>query len=421
MTNGKKVSDADSTETKDSVSESAETVDQSGTEEVTASEVPEVEDAEVVEEVLAEADPSDDSAPQDVQPEPAIEVIPEDPRRGGFFPLMLGGLVAGGIGYGAAYYTQPEFDTTAMDVALAEQTKTIAALRADVERLGQGPDLSAIEQAISDTGARIEDASGQIDSTAATVAGLAERLTAVELRGDEAGKVDAVAQNAYERELAQIRDQIVAQSQQMSADAQQAATRLAALEQNAEAVRVTADQVTAEAEAARTAAEQARAQAAAQQAIGKVNAAFAEGAPYQDALAPLAAMTEIPEALSAPAADGVATLTKLGEDLPGAIRSALGAARDAGESGEDSGRIGSFFKRQFQVRSTTAQDGSSVDAILSRLEANLRSGDLTGALAEADALPATARDALGPWLGLAQTRDGAVTALNDLSQKLTQE
>lgn len=418
MTNGKKVSDADSTETKDSVSESAETVDQSGTEEVTASEVPEVEDAE---EVLAEADQSDDSAPQDVQPEPAIEVIPEDPRRGGFFPLMLGGLVAGGIGYGAAYYTQPEFDTTAMDVALAEQTKTIAALRADVERLGQGPDLSAIEQAISDTGARIEDASGQIDSTAATVAGLAERLRAVELRGDEAGKVDAVAQNAYERELAQIRDQIVAQSQQMSADAQQAATRLAALEQNAEAVRVTADQVTAEAEAARTAAEQARAQAAAQQAIGKVNAAFADGAPYQDALAPLAAMTEIPEALSAPAADGVATLTKLGEDLPGAIRSALGAARDAGESGEDSGRIGSFFKRQFQVRSTTAQDGSSVDAILSRLEANLRSGDLTGALAEADALPATARDALGPWLGLAQTRDGAVTALNDLSQKLTQE
>lgn len=418
MTNGKKVSDADSTETKDSVSESAETVDQSGTEEVTASEVPEVEDAE---EVLAEADQSDDSAPQDVQPEPAIEVIPEDPRRGGFFPLMLGGLVAGGIGYGAAYYTQPEFDTTALDVALAEQTKTISALRADVERLGQGPDLSAIEQAISDTGARIEDASGQIDSTAATVAGLAERLRAVELRGDEAGKVDAVAQNAYERELAQIRDQIVAQSQQMSADAQQAATRLAALEQNAEAVRVTADQVTAEAEAARTAAEQARAQAAAQQAIGKVNAAFADGAPYQDALAPLAAMTEIPEALSAPAADGVATLTKLGEDLPGAIRSALGAARDAGESGEDSGRIGSFFKRQFQVRSTTAQDGSSVDAILSRLEANLRSGDLTGALAEADALPATARDALGPWLGLAQTRDGAVTALNDLSQKLTQE
>ena len=64
--------------------------------------VDEVEDAEVV----------DDAAPQDdpvteTPPPPAAEPTPAAPletRRGpGFVPLVLGGIVAAGIGYGAAF------------------------------------------------------------------------------------------------------------------------------------------------------------------------------------------------------------------------------------------------------------------------------------------------------------------------------
>ena len=71
--------------------------------------VDDIEDAEVVEDDAPEElteEPSDEDQPiaLEEKPEtPAVAAQPEKPRKGGFFGVVLGGLIAGGIGYGAAW------------------------------------------------------------------------------------------------------------------------------------------------------------------------------------------------------------------------------------------------------------------------------------------------------------------------------
>ena len=68
-------------------------------EEMTASEAPEqVEDAEIVDESPEPVEEPSQEAPH------APQSAPAEPRRGpGVVPLLLGGVVAAGLGYGAAY------------------------------------------------------------------------------------------------------------------------------------------------------------------------------------------------------------------------------------------------------------------------------------------------------------------------------
>jgi hypothetical protein len=141
------------------------------------------------------------------------------------------------------------------------------------------------------------------------------------------------------------------------------------------------------------------------------------GGPFATALGDLeqAGVTDIPDALRAAAADGVQPLSDLQAAAPDAARDALAAAR-AAESG---GGLGAFFDRQLGTRSILPREGSDPDAVLSRIEAAARDGRLGDALAEAEALPADAQAALGPWLEQAQKRHDAVTAANALAERLS--
>ena len=90
----------------------------------------------------------------------------------------------------------------------------------------------------------------------------------------------------------------------------------------------------------------------------------------------------------------------------------------AARGAADTGGVGSFFQRQLGARSVTPREGDDPDAVLSRIEAAVKAGDLSTALTEAEALPPEAQDAMGDWLSQATTRNDAVTAAKALADTL---
>jgi len=73
------------------------------------------------------------------------------------------------------------------------------------------------------------------------------------------------------------------------------------------------------------------------------------------------------------------------------------------------------------ARSVAPREGDDPDAVLSRAEAAVRSGDLDTALTEIAALPDVAQSAIADWQANAETRLEAKSAADDLVQQLLQE
>ncbi|MFC4730989.1 hypothetical protein [Salipiger abyssi] len=372
-----------------------------------------VGEAVVLDEETEEArpDPEPEPAAAESAPPPA-PVVQEKvvERKGGFFPMLLGGVVAAALGYGVSAYqsgTLPflspaEEDTFEADTqaALDSQASEIEALKGSVQAANDavaGVDLSGLESSVSDLGARLDSVAGDIEGLSGRIGTLDTRLEEMEKR-PVAETVPPEAIAAYERELESVREAIATQRQEVEEMTRQALEA----ESNAE------DQA---------ALSQARA------ALSTVMSALTDGAPYADALAEIEANgTAIPEALSAPAADGVPTLAALTEAYPPAAREALSAARRS-EAQEESGtgRFATFLADQLGARSVTAREGDSPDAVLSRAEAALRGGDLGQTLTELEALPEEARAPLSDWIAAATARRDAVAAAETVAQDLNKE
>lgn len=327
-------------------------------------------------------------------PTQRVEVIE---RRGGAVPLVLAGVITALIGFlaGRSELLDPYLpggstggsDVNGVSVERVEGLSAeitglrdqIAAVDARVDAVpapAESPDLSALE----DMTARL----AEIDA----------RLSVLEARPvPTAGESEAVA-GVDPEELAALTRQLAAQ--QAAVDTLQA--------------RLDAAQAEATAEAELT---------LARAALNRLVAAVDSGAPFADALNELDAVTDfdIPEALRATAADGVATLTELQVQVSDAARTALAAARNSGEA-ETEG-LGGFLKRQLGQRSLEPRDGDDADAVLSRIEAAIRGGNLSGALAEAEALPPSARDTLSDWLGAVRTRLDVLEAADAMMQRLS--
>ncbi|MEM6660423.1 MAG: hypothetical protein AAF625_20230, partial [Pseudomonadota bacterium] len=124
---------------------------------------------------------------------------------------------------------------------------------------------------------------------------------------------------------------------------------------------------------------------------------------------------DISDALTSVADTGVAPLAQLQASIADAAREALDAARAA----DDTGSVGAFFERRFGGRSIVPREGSDPDAVLSRVEAAVRAGDLETAISESSSLPEEAQSALGSWLEQAQQRHEAVMAADTLAQRLS--
>jgi hypothetical protein len=149
-------------------------------------------------------------------------------------------------------------------------------------------------------------------------------------------------------------------------------------------------------------------------ALNRLATAVETGAPFGDALSDIGAL-DLPLALMDVAENGVATTAQLTEAFPTAARSALSTARAEGVS-DDAVGLGGFLRSQFELRSTSPQDGAGPDAILSRAEAAIKEGRVADALAELKALPEVSRAEMTDWTARATQRANALDALVTLSE-----
>ncbi len=354
----------------------------------------------------------DDAAEAEAEPEAAmahdagaqveervIERVIE--KRGGFVPAVVGGIVAALLGFAAgssdllAPYLPaslqrgaPVADGSAEDIAGLRSE--IAALEAQIGEPPEAPDLSGIQAELQ------AGLAAQTDALSATQSSLSDRLDALELRIDEIAQApveaaisdEAVA--AYERELAAVQETLA----QQRAEVEEMLSEAAAMEAEAS-------------ESARV--------AQAQAALTRLFAALETGEAFAGEVTELQSLgVTVPDAL-VQSSDGLVSLATLTAQYPELARSALADAREA--SGASGGLTG-FLQRQLGARSVTPREGDDVDAILSRAEAALLSGDTQAALSELDALPDPARAPLAGWIDSAAARVAALSAADTLSQSI---
>ena len=356
-------------------------------------------EVEKVEDVVSTPEP--EATPT---PEPEVETVPKlvetavevpvetpnppviEPKKASAMPAIFGGLVAGAIGFGAAYVVLPQSDTT-LPARVSAQAAEITGLR---DRLDTLPtvDLSGVEAA-------------QVEVANATQA-LGERITDLETTfsdlSSRAGEAESLSNAAYAQELDALRVEI--ENLRGTAVAELGAARDAAAS------------IEADAESAALA-------AAGRAALSRIDGGLETGAPLGAALDDLATAIggNVPAELTA-VRDGAPTLASLQASFPEYARAALATARREGASGEAESGFTAFLRDQLDVRSVAPKEGDGADAVLSRAEAALREGRLTDTLAEVSALPEVARAELIEWQGLAEARADALAAAATLATSL---
>ena len=374
--------------TEEAVPETAEDVELGDTE--PADESSEVKDVEALE--LEEFEtPEIETAEADVAPKPAPPTPEPEPKKSGFVPLLLGGVIAAGLGYAVPTYLMPQ--ENAAVVALQGQ---VAALETSVaEADARAAEAQGQAQTASDAAAAIVVPDvAPLEQTAADLtaqlAQLEARIAALEARpvGDDSG----ITEGDFANLRALLAEQ-QATSAALTADMQRMASLQAEGLANAETEALNA------ARAAQRAA-----------ALQVVRTALETGEPFETALDTL---ENVPDALSAVAADGVATAESLQDAFPDLSRASLAAARAAAAEGDAAGSILAFVQKQVGARSVIPREGDDPDAVLSRAEAAVRAADWGTALTEIAALPEAAQAPLAEWQTAAQTRAAATTALSD--------
>lgn len=372
-------------------------------------------------------------APEAPAPQPTPEVLRETviERRAGLVPVLIGGVLAGAVGFGAGYYSTSDLPflprpESAFEIetraALAEQADRIAAAvdqsSANSAALG-GIDLGPLSDEIA--GLRDGMAQSAADATARgasltdQLAALSDRVDAIDARllaKEKEPLVEAVSPEvvaAYERELDALQARVTAQSEEVAQQMQEQRDFIA--EKRAEIEEMIATAKSSESSAAEQAA-LAQARAALAELMGAVEAGRAYTVPLSviDATG-----AEIAPALRDTAAEGLPTLAALIEDWPAAAREALARARATDGAAPT---VGEFAARVFGARSVKPREGTDPDAVLSRAEAALRQADLGTTLSEIEALPPEAQDALSEWTARARLRHDALVAAQDLALRL---
>lgn len=334
------------------------------------------------------ADEAEDTG-DTMTPEPHILPQPTGP---GTPTLLLGGLVAGALGWGAAFIYPGFGASSAVTEQLEAQARQIAGLRTQLNEITV-PDTSGLETALAGLNETVTQQSAMFST-------VDERIATLERQPNADGTLSETALAAYRAELDNLRAELEEQRQDVMTAAEQAEADLAA-------ARATSEQLEQNALAAAQAA-QARA------ALNRIATAVDTGTPFAAALDDIGGI-EVPQALAGSADTGVATNAELVDDFPAVARAALAAARSGGDA-EDASGLSGFLRSQFNVRSTAPREGSDPDAILSRIEAATKEGRLNDALAELATLPDTARTEMTDWAGRVQTRADVLNALSSLSE-----
>jgi len=353
-------------------------------------------------------EPVSDPAPG---PTPAPQVIKETTveRRGGFLSMLLGGVAAAVIGYGYAQYqsnswpfgtgTEDPFrsQTAASLEQQSQQLDELSSRLGNTETVVGAFDVSDLTEAVAQLGSSVTDLQGQIGDVSDQIGRLEVRVVELEKRPMEAAlSPEAVA--AYEREMDALRSDIESQRNEI----QNFAAEAVAAEQNSDAQMQIA---------------------AARAALAGLTVALESGSAFEEQVATLGTTgsVTVPPALASVAADGVATQAELVDAYPDAARAALAAARSEAAPEQGANHVLNFFRDQVGARSVTPREGDDADAVLSRAESALKSGDVAATLAEVTTLSEAAQTAMADWITMAETRVAAQDAAATLAQELNQE
>lgn len=386
-------------------------------------------DAEDVTEDLLEIE----DFPEETQ---VSEEIPESfppaepaPRKSGFFPMVLGGLVAGAIGFGAAFFLNPglfgqsEVVTRAIEgvdsnaTSLAELSSTVDTLGASIP---EAPDLSGLEAGLAELGGSLDKVSGQVadltqglaDSDAKTTTRLSELTATIDTLRERVAALEVQGGNTNAAQADEAAAQLSAFQTDLDALVADAEARIVAAEEKAQAI-------LAEAQAAAEAKEQSAAEQAAlalkQAALSELKAAVDAGASFKEIVT---ALDDVPPELASHADTGVPTMVALQQSFAPAARAALATVQTVPEDASTGERFSAFLRRQTNARSLAPKEGNDADAVLSRAEAHLSAGKLSETLSEVSTLPEDAQAAMSGWLSDAQTRQAALKAVDALSAKL---
>jgi len=129
-------------------------------------------------------------------------------------------------------------------------------------------------------------------------------------------------------------------------------------------------------------------------------------------------------ALRRVAQTGAPTRTALAAEFPAAAARAIAAARAPGEDAGLIDRLRYALGSIVTIRRVDYVKGDGPHAVLARAEALVDEGDVEGALAELDALPPAARDALTGWRTRAERRaevDRRVAGIREVSMRALKE
>lgn len=362
---------------------------------------PLVLDSKVEQSVVIDAEVIPDALAEDLE-RPALDTQ----KLKGLLPLFAGGLLVGGIGFGAAMvpsYFNPR-DPIAPVLATQNQlSEKIEAQSTEIEEIQARPtpvDLSGEVAALVDSVIAFRtDLAALKAAQVAQARSLSERIDSLEKRRLVEG-VSPLAVAGYERELAQLRENISQLANDATNKIEEAKALAEVIEGNA--AKLSRDGMVI-------------------YALTAIQAAVESGASYTVALDDLVAATNIglPASLVENAPNGVASLSILQKQFPVAARAALKLAREEQGLAEGENGVLAFLKTQLGVRSLNAKGGGSADAVLSRAQAAVDVGDFAVALSEIATLSSVGQDALQGWSLVATLRLQVLAALQEFSSTFT--
>ena len=303
-----------------------------------------------------------------------------------------------------------------------------------------GVDLGPLETALADQRAAIAEIAAALSGATGAIDSVTERTAALESEigaalagiGDADGALLASLRErleAAEQSLASLGETIDAAADQRSASGGEIAglsDAIAALREQDTALQARAEGLAGEIAALTARIDETETQLGANDpgrtaralAIGRVSEALARGGDLGPALTAfeqtLPEGQTLPDVLTAAAERGLATPAEIAAAFPLAVDAILDASR-AGEDASIGARLLDNARSVIRIRPVGAVEGDTPEAIVSRIEAGLVAGDLSGAHAEWRSLPEPARTASADWGAMIGARLEARAALDALA------
>lgn len=409
------------------------------------------------------ADPSPSQTGQTAAPKTSDQPATKPTKRGGFWPLVLGGVVAAGIGAGAAWWVIPQLppawqpdlpsgadgvdqqtlkDEILAELAAGHETSVedddalqdrvagiLAGYRAEIDELVRATAADEVQDQIKalegDADATPEELAlavteqGQrLDQLEADLAKLTASDTApAEPAGGPAAGASTtpIDEGADAQTLATLREELETLSAGLAAlEARPEADpeAIASLDQKLDHEISDLGQSIGDISSRMDAVES---RLTGLDAVAQLSAALRSG----DAVGREAASAALAEAGMTEAAElarNAPTLKELQDRYDDAARRALAATRKAGKDGDLGTGLADFFSRRTNARAVTPREGNDPDAIQARAGAKLADGDVAAALAELEAMPEPARDAMDDWLADAETWVATEAAIEQITQ-----